>query len=131
MQFLNNKKRILLALTSLIFSISVMANDVVFINKGTPAPYSGILFTEQKAGELRKEVLESDKTQILLESEKQTNKNLLQIVNLKDKEIELYQKQNMRLLRLEDNSDTMRYVWFGLGVIVTGVAVYGAGGLAR
>jgi hypothetical protein len=108
-----------------------MANDVVFINKGTPAPYSGILFTEQKAGELRKEVLESDKTQILLESEKQTNKNLLQIVNLKDKEIELYQKQNMRLLRLEDNSDTMRYVWFGLGVIVTGVAVYGAGGLAR
>jgi hypothetical protein len=80
--------------TLLTFSTIGSTDDVVFINKGTPAPYSGILFTEQKAGELRKEVLESDKTQILLESEKQTNKNLLQITDLKEQEIELYRKQN-------------------------------------
>lgn len=106
-------------------------NDVTFIEKGSSAPYSGILFTEQKARQLRNDLLESDKHVIMYESEKQTSKNLFQLVQLKDSEIELYQKQNKRLLRLEDSSSRMNYIWFGLGILATGVAVYGAGGLAR
>lgn len=119
----------------LIGSISVSnearSEDSVFISKGESAPYSGILFTETKAGAIRKELLEGDKTKLLLETEKHRSERLGQIVQLKDEEIELYQTQNNRLLKAKDRSDTMNYIWFGLGVLATGMAVYGAGALSR
>lgn len=115
----------------LTFSINAKANDVLFIEKGSAAPFSGVLFPEDKASELRRDLLESDKTKIYLESERQTSKNLVQLSQLKDSEIELYRKQNVRLQRLEDSSSKMNYIWFGLGILATGVAVYGAGGLSR
>lgn len=116
----------------LTFSTIVRAdNDVLFIQKGSPAPFSGVLFPEIKANELRRDLLESDKTKIQLESERQTSKNLLQLTQLKETEIELYRKQNVRLQRLGDTNSKMNYIWFGLGILATGVAVYGAGGLAR
>ena len=131
MQLRKNKIKSLLVSLLLIGSINAKANDVLFIEKGTPAPYSGVLFTEPKARELRNDILESSKTELQLESEKAKSGNLLQLVQLKDTEIELYRKQNQRLLRLEDTNSKMNYIWFGLGILATGVAVYGAGGLAR
>lgn len=106
-------------------------NDVVFLNSGDRAPFTGILFSEQKAQSLRSELLEADKTKLLLETEKNRSNRLGQIIELKDEEIELYQKQNQRLLRSNDRNDTLNYVWFGLGILATGLAVYGAGMLAR
>lgn len=120
---------------SLLLIGSIIGNsygeDTVFISKGQPAPYSGILFTEEKAGDVRKELLESEKTKLILETERNRTTRLGQIIELKDEEIELYQKQNTRLLKANDRSDTMQYIWFGLGVLATGMAVYGAGALSR
>jgi len=122
----------LLVLTLLLGSIGVSnAQDSVYLEKSQPAPYSGILFTEKKAQELRSELLESDKTKLLLETEKNRSARLLQIVDLKDEEIELYNKQNQRLLKANSQADNLQYIWFGLGVLATGLAVYGAGALAR
>lgn len=116
----------------LTFSTIAGANtDVVFINKGSAAPFDGILFTETKAKELRSDILESEKTKILLQSQLQKSNTLQQIIKLKETEIELYRKQNQRLLVDQNISSTLNYVWFGLGVLATGIAVYGAGSLAR
>jgi demethoxyubiquinone hydroxylase (CLK1/Coq7/Cat5 family) len=90
-----------------------------------------ILFTEEKAKQLRVDLLNGDKYKIQLETEKNRTERLLTIQHLKDEEIELYRKQNERLLKVNDRSDTMNYIWFGLGVLETGLAVYGAAGLAR
>lgn len=106
-------------------------SDSVFLEKGKPAPYSGILFTEEKAQGIRNELLESDKTKLLLETERNRTDRLGQIIKLKDEEIELYNKQNTRLLKANDRSDTLNYIWFGLGILATGAAVYGAGALSR
>jgi len=116
----------------LTFSTTIKADtDVVFIDKNSPAPFSGILFTELKAKEVRADILESDKTKILLQSELFKSQRLQQIIELKETEIELYRKQNQRLLVNERSSDSLTYIWFGLGVLATGMAVYGAGSLAR
>lgn len=106
-------------------------SDSTFIEKGKPAPFSGVLFSEDKAQGIRNELLESDKTKLLLETERNRSQRLGQIIELKDEEIELYQKQNTRLLKANDRSDTLNYVWFGLGILATGLAVYGAGALSR
>jgi hypothetical protein len=90
-----------------------------------------LLFPESKAREVRSDLLEKDKLELKLANEQSKSKSLYQIIELKNSEIELYNKQNTRLLKLEDNSEMMRYIWFGLGVLVTGAAVYGAGGLSR
>jgi len=52
-------------------------------------------------------------------------------IELKDEQIELYRAQNIRLVRANNSSNTMQYIWFGLGILVTGAAVYGAGALSK
>lgn len=132
----SRKRKIIshLVVACLIGSIVVnnaYGQDTQYIEKGQPAPYSGILFTEKKAQELRSELLDGDKNKLFLETEKNRSLRLGQIIELKDEEIELYRKQNERLLKTTDRSDTLNYVWFGLGILATGLAVYGAGSLAR
>jgi len=116
----------------LIFSTIVRAeNNVIYLEKNKPAPFSGILFPEQQANNIRRDLLEKDKLELLLHGERSKSGNLSQIIQLKEEEIELYRKQNQRLIRAEQTSNTMQYIWFGLGVLVTGAAVYGAGALNR
>jgi len=110
---------------------TVFAQDVVEINKGTPAPFSGILFSEQKANDMRFELLELDKTKVKLESRDEQLKLHKTMLDLKSSEIELYKKQNDRLERTNSSSNMLQYIAFGLGVFLTGAAVYGAGGLSR
>ena len=134
MKLLLNKIVKLLLNSSLIFLILVKtssAADVTFIEKDQKAPYAGLLFTESKAQSVRNELLELDKTRLLLAGEIERTKSMGSILELKEDEIELYRKQNQRLIRSEQTSDTMKYVWFGLGILATGVAVYGARGLAQ
>lgn len=122
----------LLAAILLTGSISVSnAQDSQFVEKDQKAPFTGILFTEKKAQDIRSELLDGDKNKLLLETERNRSERLGQIIQLKDEEIELYNKQNTRLLNAKDRSDTMQYIWFGLGVLATGAAVYGAGALSR
>ncbi len=125
----------LLLMSLLIFLPTAKANDVVSIKKGTPAPFTGILFTEDKAKELRTELLELDKSRIILLSKEQQLGIFQNRLELRDEEIELYRKQNERLIQQNGTNKDVgmieRVVWFGLGVIVTGAAVYAAGSLVN
>jgi hypothetical protein len=122
---------VLLCLIGLATGNNAYGQDSQFIEKDQKAPYSGILFTEKKAQDIRTELLDGDKNKLLLETERNRSSRLGQIIELKNEEIELYNKQNVRLMKSNDRSDTLNYIWFGLGILATGIAVYGAGGLAR
>lgn len=120
----------------LIFSTTVRANeDVVSIEKGKAAPFSGLLFTNKKANEIRREVLELDKTRIMLESRNERLEIFQSRLKLRDEEIELYRRQNERLIKQNNSNKSVgsveRMVWFGLGILATAGAVYGAGALSR
>ena len=106
-------------------------DDTVFIKKDERAPFTGHLMSEQRAERTRQELIELDQKRLLLETEQHRTQRLGVIISLKDEEIELYNKQNERLLKANKQSDTLQYIWFGLGVLATGLAVYGAGSLAR
>ena len=135
MQFLKNKKlslKVSHLLTGLILVTSLSSNaDSIFLEKNKPAPYSGVLFTEDHAQKLRSELLEKDKLEILNTQKTSEISILTQKLSLKDQEIEAYQTQNSRLVKAEQTSETMKYVWFGLGIFMTGAAVYGARSLAK
>ena len=115
----------------LVTSLTSRAEDVVSLQKGQPAPFSGTLFTESKAQELRAELLEKDKQQILLESLREKQSIHKQIIELKDEQIEIYRVQNVKLERANQASDTVKMIYFGLGIILTGAAVYGAASLSQ
>lgn len=115
----------------LIFSTTIKANDVVYIEKDQKAPFSGILFNEGKARQLRSDILEADKVKLQLQSSEFKYNNLQKIIELKNEELELYEKQNKRLVQLTETNEISSYVWFGLGVLATGLSVFAAGSLAK
>lgn len=116
---------------SLIFSTTIKANDVVYIQKDEKAPFSGILFSESKAKEIRSDLLEADKIRLQLQSSEFKYNNIQRIVELKNDEINLYETQNKRLIQAAQSTEISNYVWFGLGVLATGLSVFAAGSLAR
>jgi hypothetical protein len=107
------------------------AQDVIYLEKNKPAPYSGVLFPESKAEDLRRQVIDS---QIIAVQKEGLAKELdiqQRIVRLKDEEIELYRTQNNTLVKANSSSETLKWVYFGLGIVVTGAAVYGARSLSK
>lgn len=122
----------MLLLTILLtFSTKGIANETFFVQKGEKAPITGYLFSEQQTRDIRRELLDKDELSVRLQSTRGQLQNYEHILKLKDSEIESYKTQNQRLVKLDQNNETMKYVWFGLGILVTGMAVYGAGSLSR
>lgn len=120
----------------LTFSVTIKAeNDVVSIKKGEAAPFAGILFTEDKANQVRIEVLEQQKLRYMVQSRDEKLGIFSTRIELKDEEIELLRKQNLRIYNQNKTNSSVgtieRIVWFGLGIMVTGAAVYGARGLSK
>lgn len=115
----------------MIFSTIVNANDAIFVEKNQPAPFAGVLFTEKHAKEIRKDLIELDQKRILVVAKDQEIGSLHKIITLKSEEVNLYKKQNEKLVKYNDSAETMKYVYFGLGVVVTGLAVYAAKGLVK
>ena len=120
----------------MIFSVTIRADDnVVSIKKGEIAPFTGILFTEQKADDVRRQILELEKQRYLVQS-RDEKLDIFQVrFELKDEQIELFRQQNDRLVKQNQTNRSVgsieRMVWFGLGILATGAAVYGAGSLAK
>jgi uncharacterized membrane protein len=118
-----------------LLSFSALAKDVTYIEAGTPAPYSGHLFTPKKAAEIRKELLEKDQlkifTEALLKNEVRYNK----IINNQQEQIKILEEHTTKLYKIAEESQQMqtyqKVLWFGLGVFATSLAVYGAGQLVK
>lgn len=113
------------ALTSTlaISSIAQACNPVLHIDKGTPAPCEGFIFSLDKEQEIRKQ-LEEYKTLKFI------NANLELIIKLKDSQIDilgqqvtLWQDQSTRLskqvIESQDKSFWRSALYFGLGALVT------------
>ena len=117
----------------MIFSISLNSwgNDVVFLSKGQAAPYTGILFPEQTANELRRSLLESEIKSLENESLREQRDFYHEVTRIKTEEVESFRTQNQRLVMQQENSKVQSMIYFGLGVLVTGLAVYGARGLSK
>ena len=106
----------MLLLTILLtFSTEGIANETFFVQKREKAPITGYLFSEQQTRDIRRELLDKDELSVRLQSTRGQLQNYEHILKLKDSEIESYKTQNQRLVKLDQNNETMKYLWFGLG----------------
>jgi hypothetical protein len=105
-------------------------DDPTILQLNQPAPYPGLLFSQPKAKDIRNKLLERD-------AFKSTNESLERTISLKSDTIlqlegqkELLLKNNDQLatsLHSERTANAWTYVlYFGLGVLATGFAFYGA-----
>lgn len=119
----------------LIFSTSVSrtahAEDVTWISKGSQSPYSGVLFPEAKAKELRIEILEGEKFKVINESLQRNNEAYKEALDLSRSNTKVLREQNEKLINAQNHNGFEKALWFGLGVLATSLAVYGAASLAR
>lgn len=114
-----------------LISLNSWGNDVVFLSKGQPSPYTGILFTEQQANELRRSLFELEIKSLENETLVKQRDFFESVVRIKESEVESYRLQNSRLMRSKESSNLERVIYFGLGVLATSLSVYAAKELVR
>ena len=109
---------------------NVYAEDVLVLQKGDAAPYTGLLFPQDKANEARIGIIERDSYKSLYDSARRQISLFQTDSELKDKKIDLLLAQNDKLAvnleRARDTSDWMKLAYVGLGIVITGLAIKGA-----
>lgn len=117
---------LLISLTSVSNSF---AQDVVELKKDEKAPFTGLLFTEAKAKDIKFQLDERDSFKLMLESSNRSLTLMNDNLKLKDEQLNIVIQQNNNLaMNLRDQRDFNsweRFAWFALGVVATGFAVYG------
>lgn len=117
---------------SILLVFSVVANaQVTHITKGTPAPYDGHLFTEAKAREVRKELIEKDQLEIFTKALLENEVRYKKIISNQEEQVVILKDHVIKLADMAQMSTTEKVLWFGLGVAATGFAVYGAAQIVK
>lgn len=126
----------LLSFLMILLTLNIsIADDVVPIEQGQPAPYSGVLFSNKKANETRLKLVEKQ----YLEKENTSLKRSLELSDIALKSSEeksrLFLEQNDKLaknLNSERQVGTLtKVVYFVLGAGAVGLGVWGAGRLIK
>lgn len=124
---------LLISLTSVNSYCQVSSPDVVFLNKGSVTAFDGYLFPPAKAILMKKELLELDELRALAASYQKTIDDYAKNEDLENYKVNTLLEQNDKLsdalYKKEDRSKYENWFWFGIGIVVTGLAVYGAGRL--
>lgn len=119
---------------SLLLSTSIYGQSI-HIEKGTPAPYTGHLFTEQKAREVRKELIEKDQLEVFTKALLENEKRYKQIITNSNEQVSILMHHNEKLVKIAQDLESAptyeKIMWFSLGVVATGFAVYGAAQLVK
>lgn len=113
----------------LIISTRSNADPVAFVEKDTPAPFSGFLFTPDQAKEMRVKLLERDYYFEVSESLEKTVTNYNTIVDGEREKNKMLLEQNTKLIKdyqsMKDTSDLQKILWFSIGVAATVLGLYG------
>jgi hypothetical protein len=134
MRFFRQKKLLTFLISAsslLVFTTGAVASeDAVYVEKGSPAPYSGVLLPLDKANELRKAVIELETLRATNSSYEKSVKLYQKSIQLSDLKVNMLTEQNEKLsqavVESRSSGDLQKILWFGLGVIATGFALYGA-----
>lgn len=115
-----------LLVSSMIVNNIAHADDAIAINKGQPAPFTGLLLTEEKANTVYNDL---NKYKLLNESLEKTVILYKQNEDLYDKKINILLDQNDKLAeslqQARSISNWEKVLWFGLGFLSVGLGIYG------
>jgi len=124
-----------LLIFSTVVSNSSQAYDGKLLEKGTEAPFQGVLFNITDANKIRVELLEKDTLVFLTESYKRsldlTDKNM----KFKDEQLDIVISRNLDLAKALNSQKSMndweRFLWFGLGIAVSTLTLHGLKHVSR
>ena len=123
------KKAICLVLLTSLTSVNSFAADAVLLMEGDRAPFTGLLMTQDKANEVKVQLLERDTYKLLNISYESSLSLMNSNIKLKDEQLDLAINQNTKLSQQlreqKDFNSWERFAWFALGVLGTSIAVYG------
>jgi hypothetical protein len=109
-----------------------IADDAVVLNKGQPAPYTGLLLAEEKANSVYNDL---NKYKLLNESLERTVFLYEQNEKLQDKRVNLLLEQNdklaINLQQARTVSNWEKVLWFGLGFLSVGLGIYGVQAITK
>lgn len=118
---------------SIIGSSFAKADEVTLIDKGSPAPFKGYLFPEDKALKFKNELQELDRLKELVVSYDKSISLYKSNEELYNHKINVLLEQNNKLVdsigKTEERDKWENRLWFILGMTVTAIGVYGAGQL--
>jgi hypothetical protein len=119
----------------LLLSFSAFAAESTPIKKGEQSPYDGIVLTTKKAQSIRKELIEKDQLKIFTQSLLENEGRYKKIISNQNEQIVILTDHTEKLVKIAEESQTVtvyeKVLWFGLGVVATSFAVYGAGQLVK
>lgn len=122
-------KKILLVFLMTI-GASQAADEAVFLPKDTKSPYDGILLPVDKANQVRKDLIELNTLRAINESYQKSIQLYEQSIQLNDKKNNILLDQNEKLstelVKARSSTELQKVIWFTLGVLASGFAVYGA-----
>lgn len=108
---------------------------VILLEQGAAAPFQGYLFPKDKALDLRKELIELDTLKALEKSYIKSIDLYILNENRMNEKINILLEHNDKLAstlaKSEDRDAFENKIWFAMGILVTGLAVYGAGQLSK
>lgn len=114
---------------------SAFAQEAVMIKKDERAPFEGVLFPLDQANKTRYQLIECDIKKQLNSSYERTIKLYKENEVYQDNKVNLLLKQNDELSKAltesKSTSDLQKILWFGLGVLATGLAIYGTKEITR
>lgn len=114
-------------MVSLSFSTIVRAEGIVSLQVDEKAPFSGILFSDERANQLRMELIDKD---VLEKVNQQLTEEITLFRNnttLHEGQIKLLTDSNHNLLNKYNDeikrNETNKYIYFGSGVVITVLSV--------
>ena len=114
---------------------SAFAQEAIMIKKDERAPFEGVLFPLEQANKMRYQLIECDIKKELNSSYERTIKLYKENEVYQDNKVNLLLKQNDELSKAlteaKVTSDFQKILWFGLGVLATGLAIYGTKEITR
>lgn len=121
--------------------IGILVSNVGFTQESVPlkkddrAPFEGVLLSLDKANKVRYDLLECDIKKSLNESYEKTIKLYKDNENIHQEKINVLLKQNDDLakavIEARSSTDIQKIIWFGLGVLATGLAIYAGKEMAK
>lgn len=114
---------------------SVFAQEAIMIKKDERAPFEGVLFPLDQANKMRYQLIECDIKKELNSSYERTIKLYKENETYQENKVNILLKQNDELSKslneAKSTNDFQKILWFGLGVIATGLAIYAGKEMAK
>jgi hypothetical protein len=119
----------------LISNNCLAADQTVILKKDERAPFEGVLLPFEQANKTRYELLDCDIKKQLNGSYERTIKLYKDNEVFQDNKVNILMKQNDELAKAltesKTSSDLQKVVWFTLGVLATGLAIYGTSKISK